>query len=329
MDVKVVEAGSKERRASVVFPAQYLPRLVNFMREAGGVGAGWGARHEVFINVRSAYGMERARVQGDLLEGFRCLSGVSRVEIKGEVLEGYARGLERGMMGEMLTGETWMAGVRDMLACAEREGVSDDDDDAEQYLKAAVISLTFGYLTQAEMLHGGEEAFAKDVQRMRWRAELGLARRLNERVAHPASHMPSEPPSTPPSPTAAQTARTLLQAETAASSALSLATDSPSPASNPWVRSLPAEVVPPNRAEWFTDQERGDAWFVLGLVHMALSEFLFAAGDLERAVGLLGEGKARVEAERAFARAREGIDWEIRPGSGLRRATRVARRESI
>jgi hypothetical protein len=58
-----------------------------------------------------------------------------------------------------------------------------------------------------------------------------------------------------------------------------------------------------------------------------LGEYLFAAGDMERAVRLLGEeGSKRKEVEEVFAWVRGRIDWEVPPGRGLRRAAGIAKR---
>ncbi|KAF1977834.1 hypothetical protein BU23DRAFT_550514 [Bimuria novae-zelandiae CBS 107.79] len=325
MDLTVIEKGSAVKRASVMFPAQYLPRLINFIEQASKASGSWAPSHALFISVKNMYGLENARVQGDLLELFRLITNVGKVEIEGkELLDGYAEGLQKSMMAANFEPEEWLKLVSEMTDRAEQASKKKDDDAAAQHAQAAIISMTYAYLTRAETLHSQPESFARGVQRLRWRTELSLANTLHSK--HPSSTSESSDPATEKA-----SAADLLAAETAASHALSLATDSPSPDSNPWFRSLPAELIPPNKADWFTDEERGRSWYALGLAHMALDEFLFAAGDLERSVGLLGEstsGEMRGEVEKAFAKAREGIDWEVRPGIGLRKAARVARREA-
>lgn len=314
MDVRISKKGKANDGGAVkrvVFPGEYVPRLVDYL---SGKEKDWGARHEILIAVNHEYDMGRARVQGDLTEGFRVLSGISRVDVKGSVLPGYAQGLETCTMSPNLTASSWLSSVNDVLHLAE----SSNPPEQEEYFLSAIISLTSAYRIRPSLMHS-DASLAKPIQRSRWTAELGLARALHKRLTSKPHLKPfaSDP----------ESAHLLLAAEKAAESALSLATDSPSAASNPWVRSLPVEVVPPNSVEWFSDGERGESWYVLGVVHMALGEFLFAAGDLERAVGLMGEGGMRREAEEAFERAREGIDWGVRPGVGLRRAKWVAGRE--
>jgi tetratricopeptide (TPR) repeat protein len=135
-------------------------------------------------------------------------------------------------------------------------------------------------------------------------------------------------------------ARDLLLAETSVSKALSLAQDSPSPASNPWFHSLPVELIPPNKPTFFTDREKAQTWYALGTVHMALGEYIFACGDMERALELWGkdtgideEGGLRSKIEESFEKARKGIDgdaesmWvgEVRPGTGLKTAASLAK----
>ena len=74
--------------------------------------------------------------------------------------------------------------------------------------------------------------------------------------------------------------------------------------------------------EWFTDEERAKSWFACGLVHLALRENLFASGDFERACGLFPEGEEFVK---PFQEAREGIDWNMQPGTWLEKVSRIAR----
>jgi hypothetical protein len=330
MDLTVVEKGSAVKRTSVLFPAQYLPRLVNFMEQASKASGAWAPAHALAFSVVNMYGLEKARVQGDLLELFRLLSNVGKVEVEGtELLAGYADALQRSMMAAAFEADAWLNAVNDMTDRAEQALKKQDYEIAAQQCQTATISMTYAYLTRAETLHSQPEAFNKDIQRLRWRTELALATALHSKHASAISSSRSTSASNP---TAAQKqmAADLLAAETAASHALSLSTDSPSPTSNPWFRSLPPELIPPNKPDWFTDGERGMSWYVLGLTHIALGEYLFAAGDLERAVGLLGnsgDGQGMKEAEGAFARAREEINWDVRPGVGLRKAAWIARRE--
>lgn len=318
MDLNLVEKGSDVKRISVLFPAQYLPRLINFMDQASKASGTWAPSHALKISVKNTYGFEKAKVQGDLLELFRLLKNFGRVEVEGNDLqEGYGMGLRKSMMVARFEPEQWLNTVNDMVNRAENAKKKQAYDVAAQHAQGAIVSMTYTYLTCAESLHAQPESFTKAVQRLRWRTELVLANALYAMHAEPlySSTARSEK----------QQATDLLAAETGASHALSLAMDSPSPASNPWFRSLPAELIPTNRADWFTDEERGNSWYVLGLAHLALSENLFAAGDLERALGLLNQPETREKAEEAFAKARKNIDWDARPGLGLRRAAKAVR----
>lgn len=332
MELKIVEKDSTMQRTSVLFPAQYLPRLVNFMEQASKASGTWAPGHALLLSVVNMHGLEKARVQGDLLELFRLLTNVGKVEVKGEgLLPGYAEGLQRSMMFVTFEPDTWLKAVTEMTDRAEQTLEKKDYDNAAQHCQAATISMTYAYLTRAETLHSQPETFNKDIQRLRWRTERVLAMALYSKHAAAGSSALSAKSASTPTAAQKQIAVDLLAAETAASHALSLSTDSPSPASNPWFRSLPPELIPPNKPDWFTDGERGRSWYVLGLTHMALGEPLFAAGDLERAVELLGEGgdeKGIREVEQVFAKAREEIDWEVRPGVGLRKAALIARRET-
>jgi hypothetical protein len=73
---------------------------------------------------------------------------------------------------------------------------------------------------------------------------------------------------------------------------------------------------------------------------MALGEYIFACGDMERALELWGkdtgideEGGLRSKIEESFEKARKGIDgdaesmWvgEVRPGTGLKTAASLAK----
>jgi len=326
MDMAVTEKGSKVKRAVVMFPAQYLPRLINFMQQASEASKAWAPAHELNMTILNTYDLEISRLQGDLLELFRLLNNLGSVSIQGtNLLKDYAESLQSSMIAASFDPDVWLTGLRNMVPPARTESHSDAANNAAQYAQSAIIALTYGYLTRAETLHSQPPEFSQSVQRLRWSAELALATALHSKHAETITS-PSyfSAASADSSQARKQAATDLLAAESAASHALSLATDSPSPTSNPWFRSLPAELIPPNKAEWFSDEERGQSWYVLGLVHLALGECLFAAGDLERAVGMCG---GRKEVEEAFARARDGIDWSVRPGVGLRRAARVARGE--
>lgn len=240
-------------------------------------------------------------------------------------MEGYADALQRSMMAATFEEDVWLKIVTEATDRAEAAYDQSDYETAAQECQAATISMTYGYLTQAEKLHSQPESFVKSIQRLRWRTELTLATTLHAKHRSTIASYSRFISASTPTATQKQIAADLLAAETAASHALSLSTDSPSPASNPWFRSLPPELIPPNKPDWFTDAERGRSWYVLGLTHMALGECLFAAGDLERAVELLSGHK---DAEKAFAQARDEIDWQVRPGVGLRKAAWVAKRET-
>lgn len=329
MDLTIVEKNSAQKRATVMFPAQYLPRLINFMDQASNASKTWAPFHALFMTVLNTYNLETSRLQADLLELFRLLTNLGAVTIDAtNLLPGYASGLQSSMTSPVFSADAWLAAVTDMADRAVEARENKDYATSAQHSHAAIIALTHGFLTRPEALHSQPEDFHKAVQRLRWRCALGLATTLY------TAHLPLPPDSTPLSRAAATD---LLAAETAAANALSLATDSPSPASNPWFRTLPPELIPPNKAVWFTDDERGMAWYASGLVHLALGEPLFAAGDLERAERLwredgAAEGEergARAEVVEAFERARGKIDWGVRPGSGLKRAVRIARGEHV
>ncbi|KAF2866081.1 hypothetical protein BDV95DRAFT_453520, partial [Massariosphaeria phaeospora] len=332
VDVKLVEDGSAARRAVVMFPAQYLPRLVSFLDRAAKAkeeSEGWAGRHSVEIRVRDVYGSGVARVQGDVLELWRGLCGFSAVKISGaDLLDGYAAGLEKHMTAPAFEAARWLSTVEDMAARMGAAHAALDFAAAAQHGQAAVVAMTYGYLTHPEQLHMQKDGFHTAVQRVRWRCELGIGNALLGLHAAATGATGRWLIDDGVSAAAKQSmARDLLLAETATSQALSLATDSPNPAANPWFQTLPAELIPPNMGSWFTDAERAESWYTAGLVHMALGEYLFAAGDLERAVGGLGEseGAMKSAAEMAFGKAREGIDWGVKPGTGLRAAGRLAR----
>ncbi|KAF2256831.1 hypothetical protein BU26DRAFT_558266 [Trematosphaeria pertusa] len=330
MDLTLVEKGSAQKRALVMFPAQYLPRLINFMEQASRASGTWAPSHKLWMSVLNTYALEVARVQGDLLELFRLLTNVGGVTVeKGNLLEGYAEALQASILAAEFTAEAWLGMVSETAERAEDvlRGKRDVDAAAQQ-AQSAIIAMTYGYLTRAETLHSQPEDFHKSIQRLRWRCELALGRALAAKHADTPNKSNASwlSDTSIPLQTRKAAAKDLLAAETATSHALSLATDSASPASNPWFQTLPPELIPPNKAEWFTDEERGRTWYACGIVHTALGECLFAAGDLERAERLWPGGEKEGVKE-AFARAREGIDWNVRPGVGLKRAAGVAREE--
>ncbi|OAL50223.1 hypothetical protein IQ07DRAFT_49532 [Pyrenochaeta sp. DS3sAY3a] len=324
LDVVLVEKNSAQKRASVMFPAQYLPRLINFLDQARTATPSWARKHALFLTVRNTYDFPVSRVQGDLLEAFRLLADLGGATVDAEnTLPGYARGLQNDLTAPGFVADEWLKSVRALADLADEASEKGEYLLANEYVQSVVIALTYGYLTHGEALHSQDEAFAKEVQRLRWRIELGagIALSLAHRDVTSSKTWMDERTRE-----AKVVAKDLLLAESSISKALSLATDSPSPSNNPWFLSLPVELIPPNKNIWFTDLERAQTWYALGVVHTELGEYLFAAGGLERALELWGEdGKEKVET--AFEKAREGIDgdrenmWQgkVKPGSGLKK----------
>jgi hypothetical protein len=328
VDLSLTEKSSAQKRAAVIFPAQYLPRLINFLDQASQATKSWAPSHALFIEVRNTYDYQLAKLQGDLLELFRLLSNLGKVEIDSKnLLPGYAEGLQASMMASEFTAPAFLETATQMVDAADAAREKRDWALGHQHAQSCIIALTYAYLTRPELLHSQPEAFTRDIQRLRWSCELGTGKALFKQHQAATSSgadwlMSDSGDSSLSVEKRKQLANDMLLAETATSAALSLATDSPNPASNPWVQSLPRELIPPNKAEWFTDEERGLTWYACGIVHTALGEPLFAAGDLERACELKPDGKNFPE---AFERARESIDWTVKPGTGLRRAAKLAK----
>jgi hypothetical protein len=340
LEVVLVEKNSAQKRASVLFPAQYLPRLINFVDQASRATASWAPMHSLFLNVVNTYDLSIARLQGDLLELFGLLSNFGGVTVDPKnLLPRYAEGLQRMMTDKSFTADGYLDRVTELADLADEAREKEQYGLANEYAQAIIIALTYGYLTHPETLHSQDEAFSRSIQRLRWRTELGLGISLSIPLRRLTStkHWLRD---SDPTPELKHAARDLLLAETSVSKALSLVTDSPSPASNPWFHSLPIELIPPNKPTFFTEREKAQTWYALGTVHMALGENIFACGDMERALELWGkesgvdeEDGLRGKIEEAFERARQGIDgdaesmWvgQVRPGTGLKRAARLAR----
>jgi hypothetical protein len=325
MDFGLTEKDSTHCRSVVMFPAQYLPRLVNFMDQASKATSKWASAHKLELNVLNTYTFPVSRVQGDLLEPFRFLTNFSSASISPEnILPAYAAGLENDITSTF-TAASWLATITSLADSGDEAKEKKDWEISRQYYHSAVIALTYAYLTHPEDLHSQNdhgEAFPKNVQRLRWRCELNIGRTILEQHNYARPHL------TPKPLTASLTAglaHDLLVAETALSAALSLVTNSPSPTSNPWIATLPVDLVPPNSESWFTDAETAECWFQLGLAHASLGEYLFAAGDMERAVRYLGEGGSKGEVDEVFGWVRGSIDWKVPPGQGLKRAAVAAR----
>lgn len=341
LDIHIVEKGSEKRRATVMFPAQYLPRLVNFLRSAGEVTKTWGSTRALHLAILNSYSFPTSRLQGDLLEPFRVLKGFSSVTISPtHTLPHYTSGLSSSLTAKEFDVQHWintvteLADLSDAARATTASGAADYPLSIE-YAQSVIVALTYGFLTNAEAIHGPSHAEAtfKSIQRLRWRIELGLGIALSLLHKPLDTHKAWLTDTAIPAPDRQRAARDLLLAETSIDKALSLATDSPSPAQNPWFRSLPVELIPPNKATWFTDAERAQTWYALGVVHCSLGEFLFAAGAFERALGMWGSSGGVEKVESAFEKARAGIESDregmfkgyVKPGSGLRRAARIAR----
>lgn len=340
LEVVLVEKNSAQKRASVLFPAQYLPRLINFLEQASRATASWAPSHTLFLNVVNTYDFAVSRLQGDLLELFRLLANFGGVTVDSKnLLPRYAEGLQSMITEKSFSTESYLARITELADLADEAREKEEYGLANEYAQAVVIALTYGYLTHAETLHSQDEAFSKAVQRLRWRTELGLGISLSIplRGLTATKHWLRD---ADPTLEVRKAASDLLLAEKSVSRALSLVTDSPSPAENPWFHSLPVELIPPNKPTFFTERERAQTWYALGTVHMALGENIFACGDMERALELWGkesgvdeEGGLRAKIEETFEKARQGIDgdaermWvgDVRPGTGLKKAARLAR----
>lgn len=340
LDIKLVEKGSQKKRATVMFPAQYLPRLINFLRSAGEVTKSWGSTRALHLAILNSYSFPTSRLQGDLLEPFRVLKGFSSVTISPtHTLPHYTSGLGSSLTAKTFSVQHWidtvteLADLSDTARITTYNGVADYSLSIE-YAQSVIVALTYGFLTSAEAIHGpahAEETF-RAIQRLRWRTELGLGIALSLQHKALDTHKDWLSDESSPMQKRKEAAAALLLAERSIDKALSLATDSPSPAQNPWFRSLPVELIPPNKASWFSDPERAQTWYALGVVHCSLGEYLFAAGAFERALGMWGPGEGVEKVESAFGKARAGIESDregmmrgvVKPGSGLRRAARVA-----
>ena len=341
LDISLVEKESSKKRAVVMFPAQYLPRLINFLREAGDVTKSWGRSRNLHLSLRNSYSFPIARLQGDLLEPFRvlkCFGGVTVDTV--HTLPHYSLGLSTCMAAAKFDTEQWLTIITELADLSDAARKTTVDGAANyalsvDYAHAVIVALTYGFLTSAESIHGSsrpEDTF-KAIQRLRWRVELGLGIALSLEHRSLDTHKDWLVSTDLPLEQRKQAARDLLLAEKSISKALSLATDSPSPSENPWFLSLPVELIPPNKQLWFTELERAQTWYALGVVHTSLNEYLFAAGAFERALGMWGSNEGIEKVEAAFEKARMGIESDrvgmfaghVQPGTGLRRAARIAR----
>ncbi|EOA90772.1 hypothetical protein ACJQWK_11194 [Exserohilum turcicum] len=342
LEVVLVEKNSAQKRAAVMFPAQYLPRLINFLDQASRATATWAPMHTLFLTLVNTYSFPISRLQGDLLELFRVLSNLGGVTIDTRhLLPRYAEGLQRMMTEPRFSADSYLAVASELGDLADEAREKEQYALSNEYANAVIIALTYGYLTHAETLHSQDgDAFARAIQRLRWRTELGLGISLSIPLRSLTANKQWMRGAAPPTKEIREAARDLLLAEASVSKALSLVTDSPSPTSNPWFHSLPVELIPSNKPTFFSEREKAQTWYALGTVHMALGENIFACGDFERALELWGkesgvdeEGGLRGKIEEAFERARQGIDgdaekmWvgDVRPGTGLKKAARLAR----
>lgn len=341
LEVKLVEKDSDKKRAVVMFPAQYLPRLINFLRSAGEVTKSWGSTRALHLAIANSYSFPTSRLQGDLLEPFRVLKGFSSVTIAPtHTLPHYTSGLSSSLTAPTFSAQHWIETITELADLSDAARSTTPNGAADyplsiEYAHSVIVALTYGFLTSAEAIHGPAHAEStfKALQRLRWRTELGLGIALS--LSHKALDTHKDWLVSPAIPAhhRQQAAEDLLLAESSIDKALSLATDSPSPAQNPWFRSLPVELIPPNKASWFSEAERAQTWYALGVVHCSLGEYLFAAGAFERALGMWGPGEGVDMVAVAFEKARAGIESDreamftgrVRPGSGLRRVARVAR----
>ncbi|OCL07456.1 hypothetical protein AOQ84DRAFT_58658 [Glonium stellatum] len=253
----------------------------------------------------------------------------------------YTSTLEQDMMRPSFDAPAWLRGLVSLKVEGTRLFRAGEVRAAAELFLSAVIALQTMWRVRGEEMVELEEGFARDVSLLRWQCEINLAlcglqlggggsgdglldsekgaekkesdkeREVNNNTNKNENDKPQETP--------LETAHRLHAAEVAAQNALDIClAKTPSP----WQRGG-AEFAPPNTADWYTDEQKAKAWFRLAAVHIQLREFLFAAGELERAQRLAPNDR---EIDQAFREVRERIDFSVRPGKSLERVAAMARK---
>ncbi|OCK75365.1 hypothetical protein K432DRAFT_174564 [Lepidopterella palustris CBS 459.81] len=310
LDVSLVMEHSSVMRASVIFPAQYLPRLLVFLSLQNESNASWGPSHALTLSIRNTYAFPTVHLQGDLLEPFRLLHNLSRVEVSAtHISPYYAHSLERDMTRPSFSASAWLAGVMEQKEQGNVWFRRGEYEEALQCYAMAVIMLQSTYRSRGEELEAQSSSFNKEVNRLRWQCECNIAfcgvQLGTEWDGSSVEH--------------ARTAQRLMTAESAAQNALYLVTANE--AQNPWL--LTAASVPENQADFYTDAERAKTWFRMGNVHAALKEWIWACGYFERAQELAPKDEA---IRKKFAEARDKVDGRVVPGKHYKRARNMAGR---
>lgn len=176
LDVAITMEDSRHLRCQVVFPALYLPHLIQLLESMCTALPQWSRDHSISLFLRHKYRSGPLAMENLLLEPWRALHGIHQVVVGTEVASpSLAQSLRASMMGSKWDPWTWLESVRrqkEMGAAEMRQGMYADKVGFFTNTIAVLEKLYSG--PQYPALKAAGEEFDKAVNRLRLQCELNI-----------------------------------------------------------------------------------------------------------------------------------------------------------
>lgn len=298
LDIEISETPHNKRKRSVVlFPAVFLPRFVNSLRQICNPLPLWGRNHRFTLILNRSFGKLHDSIR-TLLEPWRVLQGLSAVTVDTNLVGAtYARNLEEAMTSREIKPWNWLKSVTELQESGARflKKGKLDDASCSSAIVGIVMNNTFHNAAMAPALRKASPRFHKAVSRLRFLSELdvslALVRLSSKDLWGPAL--------------------------TAVNNAIDLAEDL-NTSYQVWMKGNAGAIFrPKNDASWYSDEERSKARFARGSFMMAVGEHGYACSDFSNAKDLCPKDTA---IKQALDEAKERYDAKIQPGAALQRA---------
>ena len=299
LDIEISETPHNKRKRSVVlFPALFLPRLVNFLRQVCNPLPLWGRNHRFTLCLRDQSSGKHHDSIRTLLEPWRVLQGLSAVTVDTNLVGAtYARNLEEAMTNREIKPWNWLKSVTEFQESGARFLKNGELEDAfsASALVGTVMNNTFHNAALALALRKASSGFHKAASRLRFLSELDISLAL-----------------------ARLGSKDLWgTALTAVNNAIDLAEDSGT-LYQVWMKgNVGAVFQPKNDTSWYSDEERSKARLARGSFMMAVGEHGYACSDFSLAKDLCPKDTAITQ---ALDQAKGKYDAKIQPGAALQRA---------
>ena len=299
LDVEISEIPHhKRKRCVVLFPALFLPRFVNFLRQICNPLPLWGKNHRLVLTLRNQSSGSLHHSIGALLEPWRVLQGLSAVSVDTKLVDpAYARSLEEAMTNRGIKPGKWLKSVTEFQETGAqllREGKWDEASSISA-LVGITMNNTFHNAALAPALQKTSPLFHKAVSRRRFLSELDISLALVRLGSKDVWG----------------------RALTAVDNAVDLAEDS-NTLNQVWMMgNVVAIFQPKNDASWYSNEERSKARLTRGSLMMVVGEHGYACNDFSVAKSFCPKDTAIAQ---ALDEAKGKYDTKILPGAALQRA---------